>query len=114
MQNNCIFCKIFNGDLPSEILYKDDHCFVIRDISPRAPTHLLIIPIEHFTYLTNINSEHSKLIGHLFLIVPQMASQELLTKKGYRLIVNQGIEAGQEIPHFHLHLLGGRPLGEMG
>ena len=114
MQNDCIFCNIYRGNIPSEILYKDDLCFVIRDISPKAPTHLLIIPTEHITYLTNIKPEHKKLIGHLFLIAPKIASEEGLTEKGFRLIVNQGTEAGQEIAHLHFHLLGGRLLGDIG
>lgn len=114
MQNDCIFCNIYRGNIPSEILYKDDQCFVIRDISPKAPIHLLIIPIEHLTYLTNMKPEHLKLISHLFLIAPKIASKEGLTEKGFRLIVNQGTEAGQEIAHLHFHLLGGRHLGDMG
>jgi len=111
MQHDCIFCNIYRGNLQTEILYKDDQCFVIRDISPKAPTHLLLIPIEH---LTKIEPEYRKLMCHLFLIIPKIVSAEGLTKKGFRLIINQGPQAGQEISHLHFHLLGGHTLGDIG
>ena len=113
MPEECIFCRIRNGDLESEVLYSDDNCFVIRDIAPKAPVHLLVIPNSHFTYLTNLTPEHHAMIGGMFQTAKDMAQREGLVDAGYRLIFNQGPNAGQMVPHLHLHVLGGRPLREM-
>jgi histidine triad (HIT) family protein len=114
MAEDCIFCKIGRGEIPSELLYRDDTAFVIRDINPRAPTHLLVLPFEHVTYLASFTSEREALLGHLALVAKEMAQQEGLTESGYRLIINQGSDSGQEVPHLHLHVLGGRRLGALG
>lgn len=114
MEQDCIFCKINGGDIPSEVLYRDDNCFVIRDIAPKAPTHLLIVPTAHFTYLTGLTPEFLPTIGSMYLAAKAMAAEEGLTESGYRLVVNQGADSGQEVPHLHMHLLGGRPLLAMG
>ena len=111
---DCIFCKIGGGEIESEILYRDDHCFVIRDIAPKAPVHLLVIPNEHFTYLTNLSPEFYPTIGSMFAAAEEMAKREDLHSAGYRLVVNQRDDAGQQVPHLHLHVLGGKPLGGMG
>ena len=114
MADDCIFCKILGGEIPSNILFQDEHCFVIRDIAPKAPVHLLIIPKQHFTYLTNITSEFEPTVADMFVIAQDMAKREGVDSSGYRLIINQGDHSGQEVPHLHLHLLGGRSLGGMG
>lgn len=114
MEQGCIFCDILAGSVESEILYRDDHCFVIRDISPRAPVHLLIIPVLHFTYLTNVTPAYYPVLGDLFLVAEKMAKREGVGSTGYRLVINQGEHAGQVVPHLHLHLLAGRDLGLMG
>lgn len=114
MTQDCIFCKINRGEIKSEMLHRDDRCFVIRDISPKAPLHLLIIPTDHFTHLTSMTPQHEALVGHLFLVAQDMAMKEKVSGTGYRLIINQGPDSGQEVAHLHLHLLGGGRLRAMG
>ncbi|MDA0769416.1 MAG: hypothetical protein BZY79_05900 [SAR202 cluster bacterium Casp-Chloro-G4] len=111
---DCIFCKINAGDIPSEKLFEDDDCFAIRDIAPKAPTHLLVIPKEHFTYLTGMTAGFQPVIGSMYNAARQLAISEGVAEPGYRLIVNQRDDSGQEVPHLHMHLLGGRKLGPMG
>ena len=114
MDPDCIFCRIASGEIPSEILYRDDRVFVIRDINPAAPVHLLIMPVEHFTYLTNMSEETEALMGCLLFVAQQMARREGVDESGYRLSVNQREDSGQEVAHLHMHLLGGRRLGPVG
>jgi len=113
MADDCIFCKIRTGEIKSEILYHDDTCFVVRDIMPRAPTHLLVIPNQHFTHLSNLMSSYSVMVGSMVEVAEEMARREGIVESGYRLVVNQGNDSGQQVPHLHLHLLGGGRLGEM-
>lgn len=110
MPNDCIFCKIRDGEIPSEILYKDGDCFVIRDINPLAPTHLLIIPNKHFSELSELGPEPSPVFASMFSAARAMAEREGVAESGYRLIINQGKDGGQEVMHLHMHLLGGKPL----
>ena len=114
MAEECIFCRIGRGEVPSDLLYRDDSAFVIRDINPRAPTHLLVLPFEHVTYLASFTQDREALLGHLVLVAREMAQREGLTESGYRLVINQGADSGQEVPHLHLHVLGGSRLGAMG
>ncbi len=114
MPNDCIFCKIRDGEIPSEILYRDDDCFVIRDINPIAPTHLLIIPNQHFAQLSELGSEPNSVFSSMFAAARAMAEREGVADSGYRLIINQGSDGGQEVMHLHMHLLGGKPLRRLG
>ena len=114
MEPDCIFCKIGGGQIESDILYRDDNCFVIRDIAPKAPVHLLVIPNQHFTYLSDLTPRHYAMIGGMFETAREMAEREKVSGSGYRLVVNQGNDAGQAVAHLHLHLLGGGPLAGMG
>ena len=111
---NCIFCKIRDGDIASDILYRNDNCFVIRDIAPKAPVHLLVIPVSHFTYLAGLTAAEYPMVGGMFETAHEMAQREGVSGSGYRLIINQGDDAGQAVPHLHLHLLAGAPLAGMG
>ncbi len=111
---DCIFCDIGSGQRESQILFQDDRCFVIRDINPSAPIHLLIIPNDHVTSLANLSSEQYVLIGHLFAVADEMARRENVSSSGYRLAINQGHNAGQGIAHLHVHLLGGKRLPALG
>ena len=113
MSEDCIFCKIGSGEIPGDILYRDDRCFVLRDIAPRAPVHLLIIPGSHFTYLTDLTPDFAPVLGSMFVAAREMAQREGLAEDGYRLVINQGPHSGQQVPHLHMHLLGGHPLGGM-
>ena len=114
MAQDCIFCKISSGEVKSDILYRDDHCFVIRDIAPKAPVHLLVIPHRHFTYLTYLTPAFYPALCSMFVAAEEMAKREGVGNTGYRLVINQGDNAGQQIPHLHLHLLAGGRLGPMG
>ena len=110
----CIFCDIGKGQTGNDILFQDDRCFVIRDINPQAPTHLLIIPYAHLTSLAYIGPGQESLVGHLFAVAEEMARREQVTLSGFRLVTNQGPDSGQHIPHLHVHLLGGKPLAALG
>lgn len=111
--SDCIFCKIAARELPGQFLYEDDDIFVIRDLYPKAPVHLLIIPARHVGALSDGVAEEQAVLGRMVTIAGDMARQEGVAEDGYRLIVNQGPNSGQEVPHLHLHLLGGRRLGAM-
>lgn len=110
MADDCIFCKIRDGEIPSDTLHKDDDCFVIRDINPIAPTHLLIIPNRHFAELSELEPEPNPAFASMFAAARAMAEQEGVAESGYRLIINQGSDGGQEVMHLHMHLIGGKPL----
>jgi histidine triad (HIT) family protein len=101
-----LFSRIINGEIPGEIVYQDEHCFAIRDIAPQAPTHILIVPRQEIPGVADVPAQGD----HLYLLnaARTIAEQEGLTS--YRLVINQGEEAGQSVPHLHVHLLGGRPL----
>ena len=111
---DCIFCDIGKGQTDSEILFSDDRCFVIRDIAPLAPTHLLIIPYMHMASLGYIGPGQEALFGHLFAVAEEMARREQVTLSGFRLSINQGPDSGQHFSHLHVHLLGGKPLPALG
>lgn len=110
----CIFCNIARDSAHPDAIYRDDRCFVVRDIAPKAPAHLLIIPNMHIASLAYVGPGQVPIMGHLFVVAEEMARREGVTRSGYRLALNQGPDAGQTITHPHIHLLGGRPLGEMG
>ncbi len=114
MDENCVFCRIIAGDIPADILHRDADCFAIADIAPKAPTHLLIIPTQHFTYLSGLTPEFLPVLGSMHSAAKRLAEERALTESGYRLVINQGEHSGQEVAHLHMHLLGGRQLGAMG
>ncbi len=105
----CIFCKIVNGDIPAKKVYEDDRFLAFRDINPQAPTHILIIPKKHIESLDMAEEEDRDLLGGLLLLAKEIARNQGL-EKGYRLVINTGPDAGQEVLHLHVHLLGGRAL----
>ena len=105
-----IFCKIINKDLPADIIAEDTDWLAINNIHPEAPVHVLIIPKKHFVDLEEANPSDAQLLGRLLLAADQVA-QKLNLEKGFRLIINRGEDGGQLVPHFHIHLLGGKKLG---
>ena len=107
---DCIFCKIVAGQIPSDVVYTDDRVIAFRDIYPMAPVHLLIIPREHIASLNDINEHQILLVGHMVLVAKQLAKQQGIATKGYRVVINCGPQGGQEVQHLHMHLLGGREL----
>jgi histidine triad (HIT) family protein len=114
MSQDCIFCSIVRGETESDVLYRDEACHVIRDIAPKAPIHLLVIPNRHFTYLKGLTPDDYTMVGAMVGAAKKMAERDGMGDGGYRLVINQGSNAGQVVDHLHLHLLGGRRLGAMG
>ena len=112
MAEECIFCRIVAGEVPSDIVYQDEDFLAFRDISPQAPTHLLIIPKIHITSLDELTEEQQELSGRLIIIAKNLAENEGIAKRGYRLVINCGSDGGQAVPHLHLHLIGGRRLDD--
>lgn len=109
---DCIFCKIIAGEIPSNKVYEDDTVLAFRDIEPKAPVHILVVPKKHITGAANVQSEDGEVIGHIFRVIAQVADQQGLTD--FRVVTNNGAGAGQTVPHLHFHILAGRQLGEMG
>lgn len=110
---DCIFCRIGKGEVPSEFLYRDEEVMAIRDIRPRAPIHILVMPLAHIPTLTEVGPEHTPLLGKLIEVLNQLAASEGVAETGYRVVINNGPDAGMEVPHLHLHLLGGRRFGRL-
>jgi histidine triad (HIT) family protein len=106
----CIFCRIVAGEIPSDVLYQDEQIMAFRDINPLAPTHVLIIPKRHIDSLAALADDETPIIGHMARVANQIARQEGIAEKGYRLVVSSGADGGQVVPHLHMHLLGGRKL----
>ena len=106
----CIFCKIISGEMPSETVYSDQQVTAFRDINPAAPVHVLIVPNRHIPSVREVEEEDERLMGHLLTVARQLAEQEGIDQSGYRLIINNGPDAHQEVPHLHLHLLGGETM----
>ena len=106
---NCLFCKIAAGIIPSTKVYEDDSILAFRDIAPMAPTHILVIPKTHIPSVDGITPENSNLVAHIFEVIPQIAKAEGLSQ-GYRVISNCGEHAGQSVHHLHFHILGGKQL----
>ena len=108
---DCIFCKIINKEIPSNIVYEDNEIVAFRDIHPVTPVHILVIPKKHITSLANLKKEDEVVIGKIYSVIKKIAEQEGILEKGFRVIVNCGEDGGQEVQHLHFHLLGGKKLG---
>jgi histidine triad (HIT) family protein len=111
---DCLFCRIASGAIPAPRLHEDARCIAIADIAPKAPVHLLVIPIEHIASASGVDEAREGLAGHLVRVAADLARERGLEAGGYRLVLNHGPQAGQTVFHLHLHLLGGRDLGAMG
>ena len=105
---DCIFCKIADGRIPSTLVHEDDVCVAFNDLSPQAPTHILIIPREHIESLDKANSKHSAAIGHLLTTAAGIARKHAFADDGYRVVINTNSDGGQTVFHLHVHLLAGR------
>lgn len=108
---DCLFCKIVTGDIPSSKVYEDDQILAFRDIAPAAPVHVLFIPKAHIAGVREITSENADVVAHIFSVIPQVAKD--LGISDYRVVSNNGADAGQTVHHLHFHLLGGTTLGGM-
>lgn len=107
---DCLFCKIINGEIPSKKVYEDETVFVFEDINPTAPIHYLLIPKTHISKLTEITPENSGVISHIYEVIAKLAEEKGL-KDGFRVVSNCGESAGQSVFHIHFHLLAGRDFG---
>lgn len=109
---DCIFCKIIKGEIPSTKVYEDDEILAFKDINPAAPIHILVIPKKHIKSLVELEKEGEILVGKIYTVINKIAEEQGVKEKGYRVIVNCGKDGGQEVGHLHFHLLAGKPLGE--
>ncbi len=108
---DCIFCKIANHEIQSDIVYEDEELVAFKDINPQAPVHILIIPRKHIPTINDLSAEDSELIGKMVLLAKKLAADMEIAERGYRLVFNCNREGGQMVFHIHLHLLGGRAMG---
>lgn len=108
MPDDCLFCRIVRGEVPAKIVAETEHCIAIRDIDPKAPTHVLVIPREHVPSLDK--AKDPAFIGRIALLAAEIARTEGVAESGYRTVFNTNADAGQSVDHIHMHLLGGRKL----
>ena len=109
LKEDCLFCKIIEGKIPSTKVYEDDKMLVFKDIEPKAKVHLLAVPKDHFKLLSEMDEKRAELVKYMLEKIPQIAAENGC-EKGYRLVVNQGEDAGQTVFHLHIHILGGQTL----
>jgi histidine triad (HIT) family protein len=107
---DCVFCKIINGEIPSKMLYKDKDVVVFADIKPNTPVHLLVVPVKHIISLASMTDADAPLVAKMMAVASKAAREQGISEKGYRLTINNGPDAGQEVQHLHAHLMGGRRL----
>jgi histidine triad (HIT) family protein len=107
-EQNCIFCRIIDKKIPAKIIYEDDYAVAFEDVNPQAPVHTLIVPRKHVADIHSITVADREIVGHLFFVARSIASQKGLDQGGYRMVINNGRDAGQTVFHIHLHLLAGR------
>ena len=108
--NDCLFCKIIAGEIPSKKVYEDELCFAFYDIAPLAPTHFLVVPKKHLASAAEIGEEDAALVGHIYAVIARLA-KELGFAEGFRVVTNCGERAGQTVHHLHFHVLAGKQLG---
>lgn len=109
---DCLFCKIIKGEVPSQKVYEDEEILAFKDIHPAAPIHILVIPKKHIDSLAQIQAEDEEMIGKIYHVINKIAEEQGFKENGYRVIVNCGKDGGQEVMHLHFHLLAGKSLGE--
>lgn len=107
---DCLFCKIINGEIPSNKVYEDERVYAFYDISPAAPVHVLIVPKEHIPSANALTAENAPVVGHIFRVAAELAKKLGIAESGYRIVNNCGEDGGQTVLHLHFHLLGGRSL----
>ena len=105
---NCLFCKIVNGEIPADVVYKSETALAFRDINPKAPTHVLVIPRKHISTMNDIGTEDETIVGSLYTAAREIAAEEGIAEDGYRAVMNCNEAAGQSVFHIHLHVMGGR------
>jgi histidine triad (HIT) family protein len=108
---DCLFCKIISGDIPATVVFRSDRVTAFRDINPQLPTHVLLVPNAHLVNTETLTADDDALVGELVRTAQDVARSEGLSERGYRLVINTGPDAQNSVPHLHMHLLGGRPMG---
>ena len=108
MKNDCLFCAIAAGEIPSNKVYEDELCYAFHDIAPQAPTHFLVIPKVHIASVSGINAESSAVVAHIFEVIAKVTKE--MGIESYRVVSNIGEQAGQSVPHLHFHVLAGRDM----
>lgn len=108
--NDCLFCKIIAGEIPSKKVYEDALCYAFYDVQPMAPTHFLVVPKAHLSSANDVNEENAAVVGHIYAVIARLAKEQNLTG-GYRVVTNCGSDAGQTVHHLHFHVLAGKQLG---
>ncbi len=108
---NCLFCKIAKGEIPSKIVYQDEHVVAFEDINPQAPVHVLLIPRQHIASMTDLTLDDGPVLARIFTTAQQLAYEMKIDERGYRIVSNIGLDAGQSVFHLHFHLIGGRRFG---
>ena len=111
---DCIFCRIISSEIESDILYQDEQAVAFRDVNPKAPVHMLVVPRKHIESVAELTEDEAPISGYLVAVANRLAREAGISEKGYRLVVNCGPDGGQLVPHLHLHLLGGRQMGKLG
>lgn len=111
MSIDCLFCRIISQEIPSDIVYEDDLVLAFRDINPQAPVHILVIPKKHIPTIADLEDSDKELMGHIHLVIRDLAEKEGIAEKGYRVVANCRESAAQSVFHVHFHLLGGRSFG---
>lgn len=106
----CLFCDIAAGKIPATVVYRNPNVTAFRDINPQAPTHILVIPNRHVSGISDLTEADRDLLGEIVAVANHLAREEGVAERGYRLVVNNGSNGGQTVPHLHVHLLGGRPM----
>ena len=109
---DCVFCKIVDGKIPSNKVFENDEILAFKDINPAAPIHILVIPKKHISSLIEVKENEIELIGKIYKTINQIAKEQGFADEGYRVISNCGINGGQEVPHLHFHIIGGKKLGD--
>ena len=112
MDENCLFCKIIKGEIPSSKVYEDEEILAFKDINPAAPIHVLVIPKKHIESLAKMEDGDEKIISKIYKVINEIPEKQGFKENGYRVIVNCGKDGGQEVEHLHFHLLAGKQLGE--
>lgn len=110
---DCLFCKIINGEIPSDKVYENDRVYAFRDIAPQAPIHVVIVPKMHIASANDITADNASVVADIYEAIPEIAKSLGLSESGYRIVNNCGKDAGQTVFHIHFHLLGGEPGGRM-
>jgi histidine triad (HIT) family protein len=114
MSANCLFCRMVSGEIEAPRVHDDEAVFAIRDINPRAPVHVLVIPKQHIPDAREVDASHGETLARMFAVARRVAESERLLRRGYRIAFNVGEDAGMSVPHLHMHVLGGRHLGAEG